>query len=517
MTWEEKLRQRFPDKIVNKALTRKIIRRQLPRFVTEYLLARYAERGETEALRIVNDIIQKHFPEPRHAERVVFELAQQGSMRLLGFFYGYFDDKIHAPLIRTPLLGRREMRISTRLPKEYPILLEGGAWGIAEIHYEPNAEVDGRKIPFFIADFAPFQVARIDVDDYKQARALFTSDEWIAVLMSTIGLNPAAYSRQESLYVLTRFLPLAEPNLNLIELGPRGTGKTYGIRNISPYSFVISGGKATAAQLFLDLRSRSVGVIARKDVVVFDEIAYAKFDDTRDDVLGILKDYMASGVFSRGGIEMPSECGILMVGNTDHGTKEAEEGEEIEELLADDAVPGVDTPSVDEEKGTVGERYLFQSLPVALHDTALFDRLHGFIPGWRVPKLGTHSFSNGPGFISDYFSEILHRLRRDDHTAELRTRLRFSAEGGALSTRDEEALLRLLNGYVKLLYPDGRITDAELQELADLACELRTRIVEQQHFMELVQGGRTVEFPRKQLQARILSHALNRLNSSGSG
>jgi hypothetical protein len=142
----------------------------------------------------------------------------------------------------------------------------------------------------------------------------------------------------ESLYILTRFLPLVEPNLNLLELGPRGTGKTYGIRNISPYSFVISGGKATAAQLFLDLRSRSVGVIARKDVVVFDEIAYARFDDTRDDVLGILKDYMASGLFSRGGIEMPSECGILMVGNTDHGTREAEEGEEVEELLADDAV-----------------------------------------------------------------------------------------------------------------------------------------------------------------------------------
>jgi ATP-dependent Lon protease len=296
-----------------------------------------------------------------------------------------------------------------------------------------------------------------------------------------------------------------EPNVNLIELGPRGTGKTYGIRNISPYSFVISGGKTTAAQLFLDLRSRSVGVIARKDVVVFDEIAYARFDEARDDVLGILKDYMASGLFSRGGIEMPSECSLLMVGNTDHGTQEAEEGEEVEELLSDDAVPGMSTPPVDEEKGTVGERYLFQSLPVALHDTALFDRLHGFLPGWRVPKLETHSFSGGPGFISDYFSEILHRLRRDDHTAELRARLRISAEGGPLNARDEEALLRLLNGYVKLLYPDGRISDGELLELGDLACELRTRIVEQQHFMEMVQGGRTVEFPRKRLEMRGLT------------
>jgi len=143
-------------------------------------------------------------------------------------------------------------------------------------------------------------------------------------------------------------------------------------------------------------------------------------------------------------------------------------------------------------------------LPAALHDTALFDRLHGFIPGWRIPKLETHSFSSGPGFISDYFSEILHRLRRDDHTAELRARLRFSAEGGALTTRDEEALLRLLNGFIKLLYPDGQITDQELQELGALAGELRTRIVEQQHFMELVQGGRTVEFPRRRLETRSM-------------
>lgn len=500
MTWEDKLRERFPDKIVNKALTKKIIRRQLPRFVSEYLLARYADRGEAEALRLVNDIILKHFPEPRHAERVVFDLAQQGSLRLLGFFFGHFDDKLNAPLIQTPLLGKREMRISARLPREYPVLLEGGAWGIAEIHYEPDVEVSGRKLPFFISGFAPFQVARIDVDDYRQGRRLFTSSEWIAVLMSTIGLNPSAYSRQESLYVLCRFVPLVEPNVNLLELGPRGTGKTYGIRNISPYSFIISGGKATAAQLFLDLRSRSVGVIARKDVVVFDEIAYARFDDTRDDVLGILKDYMASGVFSRGGVEMPSECSILMVGNTDHGTQEAEEREEVEELISDDAVAGVDTPAVDEERGTVGERYLFQSLPVALHDTALFDRIHGFIPGWRVPKLTADSFSGHLGFISDYFSEILHRLRRDDHTAELRARLRFAAEGGPLSTRDEEALLRVLNGLVKLLYPDGRVEDEELEELGRLAGELRTRVVEQQHYMELVQGGRTVEFPRKRLR-----------------
>ncbi|MEA3407972.1 MAG: BREX system Lon protease-like protein BrxL [Chloroflexota bacterium] len=503
MDWTQKLAERFPDKIVNKGLTRRIMQHHLPRFVTEYLLARYAYRGKEEALRVVNQLIRDYYPEPRHAERVVFEMSEQGSRKLLGFFAARFDESIAAPLVRTPLLGKRDMRISRNLPREYPILLEGGAWGLAEVHYEPDVEVNGRQLPFFISTFAPFQVARLDMDDYYQGRRTFDSEEWLAVLMSTLGLNPKAYTRQETLYVLSRFLPLVESNINLIELGPRGTGKTYGLRNISPYSFVLSGGKATAAQLFLDLRSHSVGVIARKDVVVFDEIAYAKFDARRDNVLGILKDYMASGVFSRGGTELPSECGIFMVGNTDHGTVEAEDDPELQELLADDVIPGEGGPEVDDEAGTMGERYLYQSLPEALHDTALFDRIHGFVPGWRIPKLGQDSFSEQPGFIADYFSEVLHRLRWDDHMSKIRARLDLHCDGGNLTTRDEESLLRNIDGFVKLVYPDGRFTDAQLLELGQVACDLRNRIVRQQHVMELTRGGRTVEFPDKKLWVEL--------------
>ncbi len=503
MSWEEKLRERFGDKIVNKGLIRKVIRRQLPRFVSEYLLARYADRGEHEALRTVNELVRDYYPEPRHAERVIFEMAQQGHRRLLGFFFARFDERINAPLVRTPLLGKRDMRISGHLPSEYPILLEGGSWGLADIHYEADAEIAGRSIPFFVSDFRPFQVARIDVDDYVEGRSAFTSSEWLAVLTSTMGLNPDAYTRQEQLYILSRFLPLVAPNCNLMELGPRGTGKTFGLRNISPYSFVISGGKATAAQLFLDLRTQSVGILAKRDVVVFDEIAYAKFDSNRDNVLGILKDYMASGVFSRGGIELPSECGIAMVGNTDHGTVEAEEDLDTLELLADDAIAADDSPNVDESEGKVGDSYLFQSLPEALRDTALFDRIHGFLPGWRIPKLGGRSFSERQGFIADYFSEILHRLRPWDPLAEVRPRIEFRGVGGPVTSRDEDALLRILDGLMKLVYPDARVADGELRELCELACELRTRIVHQQHLMELTRGGRTVEFPDKTLQARV--------------
>jgi len=503
--WRSKLREQFPDKVVNKSLTRKIIRRQIPRFVSEYLLARYADRGELEALRTANDIVTRYYPEPRHVERIVFDLAQEGSMRLLGFFIGRFDEKLNVPLVRTPVLGKREMRISGHLPKDYPIILEGGAWGIAVVHYEPNAEFDGRKIPFFISDFAPFQVARIDIEDYRRARAAFTSSEWISVLMSTIGLNPAVYSREQSLYVISRFVPLVEPNANLLELGPRGTGKTFGLRNISPYSFVISGGKASAAQLFLDLRSQRIGVIARKDVVVFDEIAYTRFDSDRDDVLGILKDYMAAGVFSRGGIELPSACGIMMVGNTDHVAVDVEESEEIAELLADDSIPGTGGPSIDDEAGTVGDHYLFQSLPPALQDTALFDRIHGFVPGWLIPVLRRESFSEAPGLISDYFSEVLHRLRGDDYSAEFRSRLRFDCEEGSITTRDEEALIRMLNGLAKFLYPHRVIGNEELLELANLAAGLRNRVTDQQHLMERVQGGRTLEFPKKTIVASLVN------------
>ena len=370
--------------------------------------------------------------------------------------------------------------------------------------YDSGVTVEGRKLPILITNFAPFQVERIDVEDYKEQRRHFSTDEWVSVLISTIGLNPNAYDMDEKLLILTRFIPLVEPNTTLLELGPRGTGKTFGLRNISPYSFIISGGKTTSAQLFLNLRTMEVGLLAKKDVVVFDEIAATKFEK-RDDVLGKLKDFMASGSFSRGGEEIPSECAIVMLGNTDHAVPDDENmDEEMEETLADDTLPSEWSEPVDEASGKVGTRYLFQALPDPLWDTAFFDRLHGFIPGWRIPKIKTISFSKDVGFVADYFAEILHRLRCDDYTHLVRSKVNvYTKDEVEVTSRDEEAVVRVICGLIKLLYPHGDFTDNELASLAQIACSLRTRVAQQQHHIEILTSGSAREFPLKTLQCEL--------------
>lgn len=504
MTWQDKLKNHFQDKVIEKQLMSNLSRRTIPRFVSEYLLAKYAGRGQTEAIRIANKIMQDYYPEMKHSQRVLFELSNEGSKRILGFFAARFDTKLNIPLVSTRLFGKEEMRILPRILDTYPVLLEGGAWGVGDLVYDSGVTVEGRKLPILITNFAPFQVERIDIEDYKEQRKNFSVDEWISVLISTIGLNPDAYNTEEKLLILARFIPIVEPNTNLLELGPRGTGKTFGLRNISPYSFIISGGKTTSAQLFLNLRTMEVGLLAKKDVVVFDEIAATKFEK-RDDVLGKLKDFMASGSFSRGSEEIPSDCGIVMLGNTDHAVPEDEDmDEEIEDALSDDIISSDSTEPVDETTGKVGARYLFQALPESLWDTAFFDRLHGFIPGWRIPKIKTTSFSKDVGFVADYFAEILHRLRRDDYTHIVRGKINIYAKNEIeVTARDEEAIVRLICGFIKLLYPHGEFTDDDLTPLADIACSLRTRIAQQQHHMEALTGGSVYEFPLKAIQYKL--------------
>ena len=504
MTWQDKLKDHFQDKVIEKQLMSNLSRRTIPRFVSEYLLAKYAGRGQTEAIRIANKIMQDYYPEMRHSQRVLFELSNEGSKRILGFFAARFDTKLNIPLVSTRLFGKEEMRILPKILDAYPVLLEGGAWGIGDMVYDSGVTAEGRKLPILITNFAPFQVERIDVEDYKEQRKNFSKDEWISALVSTIGLNPDAYNTEEKLLILARFIPIVEPNTNLLELGPRGTGKTFGLRNISPYSFIISGGKTTSAQLFLNLRTMEVGLLAKKDVVVFDEIAATKFEK-RDDVLGKLKDFMASGSFSRGSEEIPSDCGIVMLGNTDHAVPEDEDmDEEIEDALANDIVSSESTEPIDETAGKVGARYLFQALPEPLWDTAFFDRLHGFIPGWRIPKIKTTSFSKDVGFVADYFAEILHRLRRDDYTHLVRSHINVSTkDGGEVTSRDDEAVVRVICGFIKLLYPHGDVPDGDLASFSQIACSLRTRVAQQQYHMETLAGGSAHEFPLKTLYCEL--------------
>ena len=311
------------------------------------------------------------------------------------------------------------------------------------------------------------------MDDYIEQRQKFTTEEWLDVLVNSCGLNPNKMSRRQKLLYLCRCIPLVESNINLLELAPRETGKTYLYRNISYYSHVLSGGKATPAQLFINLNNGKIGEVGTRDVVVFDEIANTDFTDPRSFV-SIMQGYMQDAKFSRGKKEILAFASLVFVGN------------------------------IDIQGNLPHEKYyhLFEPLPDFLQVTAFLDRLHAYLPGWEIPKLGPESYSRDYGFITDYFCEILHDLRRVDVLSTVRSRFEIIDTAGTdqgISGRDQRAIMKTTSALLKLLYPDGQVLDDELEEVLLLSCELRQRVREQLHLM--AQG----EYERVKLGVKILS------------
>jgi ATP-dependent Lon protease len=278
-----------------------------------------------------------------------------------------------------------------------------------------------------------------------------------------------------------------------MELGPRGTGKTFSLRNASFYSFIISGAKVTAASLFVNLATSEVGILGKKDCVVFDEVNASRFDKGLE-LLAILKDYMASGVFSRGRTEITSECSIIFIGNTDVTDDDLGEIDEAQQMdLADDLliIPEARTLPVNEEEGKIGDRYLYLSLPQTLQDAAFLDRIHGLIPGWRIPKVTKRAFATRYGFVTDYFCEIMHLLRKDDFNSQLERYTKLTVAGGEITSRDEDGILKIASGLLKLICPHGEFTEAEAAEVLHFACEYRGLVAQQQHHLN------PSEFPKR--------------------
>ena len=345
------------------------------------------------------------------------------------------------------------VNISESIVNQYPMLLSGGMWGTIELTYD-ESEVHSKKIrPFKVAAFTPFQISIINLQEYLEKRSQFTTDEWIDILINSCGLNPEPLSRRQKLLYLSRCVPLTENNVNCIELAPRETGKTYLFRNISYYAHVLSGGKATPAQLFINLNTGKVGEVGTRDAVVFDEIANTDFTDPKA-MVSIMQGYMQDAKFSRGKKELLAFASLVFVGN------------------------------IDVQGNLPHEKYyhLFEPLPDYLQVIAFLDRIHAYLPGWEIPKLTPRSYSADYGFITDYFCEILHELRRLDLLSGLRNRFKLIDRAGTIqgvSGRDQRAVMKTASALLKLLYPDGRITDAELQETLMLACEFRQRVRDQ--------------------------------------
>jgi ATP-dependent Lon protease len=322
--------------------------------------------------------------------------------------------------------------------------LLGGLWGTVKVKYAP--EIDAENPNELIA-FTPFQVGPPDLAEYRAARSKFTADEWTALMLQSAGYNPAVLpDRRTRLLLLTRLVPLVERNVNLLELGPRQTGKTFLLRNVSPRVFTISGGKTTPANLFVNLSTKQVGIIGTRKVVVFDEIAHTTFGD-EDATISTLKDYMESGQYTRGSLAFAADAGLVFTGNID----------------------------VEGTQPHPKYRDLLEPLPEELIDSAFQDRVHAYLPGWEVPKIGPETVSRGVGFVTDYFGEVLVRLREDSYS----DRIRSVALREGLTKRDHTAVERIGSGLIKLLYPDGNLTDDDLREVVLLACEYRQRVHDQ--------------------------------------
>lgn len=469
-----KLKEVFKGKVVNKVHTLNTGVDEFPRYVLEYLIDNFcSEETFNEDMSKVILRLKENFVHGAEAEKIRHFIRENRRHKLIANMEVRLvetEDKYWASI---PAINESFVNIPESVVNQYPMLLSGGMWGTIDLTYD-ETEIHNKKIrPFKVIEFTPFQVSVINLAEYIEKRSEFTADEWIDVLINSCGLDPEKLTRRQKLLYLCRCIPLVETNVNIIELGPRETGKTYLYRNISYYAHVLSGGKATPSQLFINLNTGKIGVVGTRDCVVFDEIANTDFTDPKSFV-SIMQAYMQDAKFSRGKKEILAFGSLVFVGNLD--------------------IQG----NLPHEK----YYHLFEPLPDFLQVTAFLDRIHGYLPGWEIPKLTPESYARDYGFITDYFCEIMHELRKADPLSAIRSRFELVDISGSMrgiSGRDQRAVMKLISGLLKLIYPDGRITDEELEEILLVACELRQRVREQLH---LIAAG---EYERIKLGGKILS------------
>lgn len=445
-----KLRSNFDGKIVRKDLTKKIKEgANVPVYVLEFLLGQYCgsddEQIISQGIEKVKKILADNFVRPDEAQKTLSVLRSRGMYTVI--------DKITINLnIRTDQyvadfsnLGITGIPISSEYPEKYDRLLCGGIWCIVQLEYVFN-EQDKHSNPIKITKLTPIQMPHVDINDLKEGRKSFSKEEWIDILLRSIGMEPDQLNEREKWLLLLRLVPLVENNYNLCELGPRSTGKSHIYKEISPNSILVSGGQTTVANLFYNMSKRTVGLVGLWDCVAFDEVAGIKFKDK--DGIQIMKDYMASGSFARGKEEKAASASMVFVGNINQS---------VDVLLKTSS--------------------LFDPFPPEMAtDTAFLDRIHCYLPGWEVPKFRPEHFTDDYGFITDYFAEFIRELRKSQESDALD---KYFKLGKNLNQRDTIAVRKTVSGLVKLLYPDGEYSKDELEEILRLALEMRRRVKEQ--------------------------------------
>ncbi len=446
---DNRLNRIFPGCVVRKDLLQRIKKgTNVPSFVLEFLLAKFCatdDPAEIDAgIEAVVETINKNYVRPDESNRAQSTVQQKGSHK--------FIDKIHVSYVEREKrhwaamenFNSRRIAISEKFYRDNDRLLEGGIWAEVTVAHN-NIEED--DYAFLVEDLRPIQLSRFNFDSFCQGRRDFSRDEWMDVILRSIGLEPAKMTARLKFHFLARLFPFVEANYNFIELGPRGTGKSYVYSEFSPYSTLVSGGQTSTSVLFYNNQRRRVGIIGFWDVVAFDEVAGIRVKDR--DTMQIMKDYMANGRFSRGPAEITANASLVFVGNID---------DSIEALVR--------SPSRD----------LFKPLPEAF-DLALLHRFHTYLPGWEIPASSSDLLTVRYGFITDYLAEALHHLAKQTNRFNyVKSRARL---GAAVRGRDETAVIKTVSAFLKLLHPDGEPSEAEFNEYLEYALEGRRRVKEQ--------------------------------------
>ena len=466
---KEKLRANFDGKIVRKDLTKKIKEgANVPVYVLEFLLGQYCSSDDPEivenGVQTVKRILADNFVRPDEAQKILSMLRKKGSHTVIDMITVRLDIKKDCFFAEFSNLGLTNVPIADEYPEKFDRLLCGGIWCIVQLDYEMEGDAnfgivdsDGFELkskqkkqkdisPISIRKLTPIQMPHIDIEELKTGRGAFTKEEWMDVMLRSIGMEPDSLNDREKWLLLTRMIPLVENNFNLCELGPRSTGKSHLYKEISPNSILVSGGQTTVANLFYNMGRKTVGLVGLWDCVAFDEVAGIHFKDK--DGIQIMKDYMASGSFARGKEEKAASASMVFVGNINQS---------VDVLLKTSSLFDPFPP----EMGT---------------DTAFLDRMHCYLPGWEIPKFRPEHFTNDYGFISDYLAEFIRELRKEQYGDALDKYFRL---GKNLNQRDTIAVRKMVGGYLKLLYPDGKFSKEELEEVLRISLEMRRRVKEQ--------------------------------------
>ncbi|WP_035236105.1 BREX system Lon protease-like protein BrxL [Desulfobacter vibrioformis] len=446
---DQKINTHFPGLVVRKDLVKTVKGNAIvPSYVLEYLLGQYCATNDEPTIQTgietVKEILRKHYVHRNEAGLVRSNIKEKGRYKVIDKISVSLNDKADVYEAEFSNLGIKKVLVDSGTVKAHPKLLVSGVWCIADVEYEFTE--DKNASPWILSSLKPIQLSHFDFDGYVEARRQFTTDKWIDLLIQSIGFNPEMFGKRSKLTQLIRLIPFCERNFNLIELGPKGTGKSHIYSEFSPHGILISGGEVTVPKLFVNNSTGKIGLVGYWDCVAFDEFA-GKQKRVDKALVDIMKNYMANKSFSRGVETLGAEASVVFVGNTQH------------------TLPYM-----------LKHSDLFSELPDKFYDSAFLDRIHFYIPGWEVDIIRGEMFSNGYGFVVDYLAEILRSLRNYDYSDRYKDHFTLSS---GISTRDRDGINKTFSGLMKVLFPDGGATKEEVEDLLRLAIEGRKRVKDQ--------------------------------------